>query len=392
MPKLTRSLPSLRRHKASGQAVVALSGRDHYLGPWGSKPAKREYERLIGEWLAAGRLLPAASNVIGTTVAELAAAYLRFAKSYYRKDGKPTGSMQRVRIVLRIMRQTYGRTEAAGFGPLALQAIQGRLVDDGKSRPYVNHLIEGIKRVFRWGVSQELVPPSVFQALATVPGLRRGRTDAREPQRIMPVAESIVDATLPQLPPAVADMVRLQRLTGCRPGEDCILRPCDVDRAGEVWAYRPASHKTEHHGRERIIFIGPKAQAILSPYLLRAADAHCFSPREAVEAQNAARREARQSPMTPSQSRRRRKRKPQRAPGDCYTVHSYGRAITRACEAAEVDVWMPNRLRHSAATEIRSRYGLEAAATVLGHAQANVTQIYAERDLTKAAAIMREVG
>lgn len=241
-------------------------------------------------------------------------------------------------------------------------------------------------------MSQELVPPSVFQALATVPGLRRGRTEAREPQRIAPVAESIVDATLPHLPRIVADMVRLQRLTGARPGEVCILRPCDVDRSGDVWAYRPASHKTEHHGRERIIFIGPKAQAILAPYLLRAADAYCFSPREAVEAQNAQRREKRQSPMTPSQSRRRRKRKPVRAPGDCYTVHSYGRAITRACDAAEVDVWMPNRLRHSAATEIRSRFGLEAAATVLGHAQANVTQIYAERDLTKAAAIMREVG
>ncbi|RIK74924.1 MAG: site-specific integrase [Planctomycetota bacterium] len=392
MPKLTRSLPSLRRHKASGQAVVTLSGRDLYLGPWGSRPAKREYERLIGEWLAAGRVLPAESNVIGTTVAELAAAYLRFAKGYYRKDGEPTGSLDRVKIALKTLRTLYGRTEAAAFGPLALQAIQGRLVADGKARSYVNHLVETIRRVFKWGVSQELVPASVFQALATVPGLRRGRTEAREPKPIMPVAESIVDATLPRMPPIVADMVRLQRLTGARPGEICILRPCDVDRSGDVWAYRPASHKTEHHGRERIIFIGPKAQAILAPYLLRAADAFCFSPREAVETKRAERREARQTPMTPSQSRRRRKRKPRRAPGDCYTFRSYGRAIARACTAAKVDVGMPNRLRHSAATEIRSRYGLEAAATVLGHAQANVTQIYAERDLTKAAAIMREVG
>jgi integrase len=43
-------------------------------------------------------------------------------------------------------------------------------------------------------------------------------------------------------------------------------------------------------------------------------------------------------------------------------------------------------------TEIRKRYGLEAAQVILGHASADVTQIYAERDLQKAVEIMREVG
>ena len=54
--------------------------------------------------------------------------------------------------------------------------------------------------------------------------------------------------------------------------------------------------------------------------------------------------------------------------------------------------WSPNRLRHSAGTEIRKRFGLEAAQVILGHASANVTQVYAERDLQKAVDIMREVG
>ncbi len=54
--------------------------------------------------------------------------------------------------------------------------------------------------------------------------------------------------------------------------------------------------------------------------------------------------------------------------------------------------WSPNRLRHSAGTEIRKRFGLEAAQVILGHASANVTQVYAERDLQKAVEIMREVG
>jgi site-specific recombinase XerC len=54
--------------------------------------------------------------------------------------------------------------------------------------------------------------------------------------------------------------------------------------------------------------------------------------------------------------------------------------------------WHPNRLRHTAATDIRARYGLEAAQVVLGHSRADVTQVYAERDLEKAREVMREVG
>jgi site-specific recombinase XerC len=54
--------------------------------------------------------------------------------------------------------------------------------------------------------------------------------------------------------------------------------------------------------------------------------------------------------------------------------------------------WGPNRLRHSAATEIRKQFGLEAAQVTLGHATADVSQIYAERDLSLAAEVMRKIG
>ena len=103
-----------------------------------------------------------------------------------------------------------------------------------------------------------------------------------------------------------------------------------------------------------------------------------------------------------------RKRKPKRRPGDRYDTNSYRRAIHRAVElvnrqrtkeAAEdgetpdlLEKWGPNRLRHAAATEIRKQFGLEAAQVALGHAQADVTQIYAERDLTLAAEVMRKIG
>jgi hypothetical protein len=90
MPRLSNSVPKYRKHKASGQAVVTLNGRDHYLGPQGSKASKREYDRLTGEWLENGRSLPTGqSNDI--TVAELLLRYWKFAEGYYRKNGKPTG-------------------------------------------------------------------------------------------------------------------------------------------------------------------------------------------------------------------------------------------------------------------------------------------------------------
>jgi len=44
-------------------------------------------------------------------------------------------------------------------------------------------------------------------------------------------------------------------------------------------------------------------------------------------------------------------------------------------------------LRHSRATDLRRLYGIEAAQTVLGHAELEVTQVYAERDAEAALAI-----
>lgn len=55
---MPRSLPSYRLHRPSQQGVVTLSGRDFYLGPYGTASSRAEYDRLIAEWLANGRRLP----------------------------------------------------------------------------------------------------------------------------------------------------------------------------------------------------------------------------------------------------------------------------------------------------------------------------------------------
>ena len=43
MPRLTKSLPKYRKHKASAQAVVTIAGRDIYLGPHGINTSKVEF-------------------------------------------------------------------------------------------------------------------------------------------------------------------------------------------------------------------------------------------------------------------------------------------------------------------------------------------------------------
>jgi len=89
------------------------------------------------------------------------------------------------------------------------------------------------------------------------------RTKARETEKVKPVAEAHVKAVLPHLAPQVRTMVQVQDLTGMRPQEIRNLRLCDLDTSGDVWAYTPYTHKTEHYGHVRRVAIGPKAQMLL---------------------------------------------------------------------------------------------------------------------------------
>ncbi len=393
MPKLNNATPKYCKHKATGQAIVTIAGRDHYLGPHGTKASRLEYDRLIGEWLASGRPNRQTSLHNDITVIELCRAYWKFAKPYYSKNGEMTSNVYHVKDCLRYLRRNYGHTQAEEFGPLALKALRAQMIEAGLARTYINENVSWIRRIFRWAASEELVSVTVHQSLMTVTGLRKGKSEARETDPVLPVADDVVEQTLTKLPGVVAAMVRFQRLTGCRPGEVCMLRPCDVETSGDVWAYRPESHKTEHHGRQRVIFIGPKAQEALRPYLLRDKAAYCFSPMDSERKRRDQQHEARATPLScGNRPGSNRKRKPRRTAGTKYTVDSYRRAIHRSCKRLGIRCWSPNQLRHAAATEIRREFGLEAAQVTLGHASADVTQVHAERDLRQAEAVALQVG
>jgi integrase len=400
VPKLVNRPPKYRHHKPSGQAVVTIHKRDHYLGPWRSKASKKEYGRLIAEFYARDRQPPPA-GADELTCEELVAAYLRHAKAWYQKNGEVTTEYECIKGSLRTFRALYGGTLAKDFGPLALKAVRHDMEqvrarkEGGKqyrlSRGVINGRVNRIRRMFKWAASEQLLPVEVYQGLATIEGLRKGRTDAREPEAVKPVSDAAIQQTLNRLPAVVADMVQFQRLTGCRPTEVCIIRPIDVNRSGDVWEYRPQHHKTEHRGKERLVLIGPKAQDVLRPYLLREAETYCFRPCDSEKRRLAERRANRTTPIRPDEGKKRKKVR--RRLTDRYNDDTYRNAVHNACDAAKVERWHPNQLRHTAATEIRRECGsAEAAQVILGHSRLNTTEIYAERDMSRAKQIMRQIG
>lgn len=323
----------------------------------------------------------------------------------------------------------YGDTAAAEFGPLTLKAVRQKFIDVGWCRSLVNQRIGRVRRMFKWAASEELVAVAVHQALATVQGLQCGRSGVRESKSIEAVADPVVDATLLFLNRHVRGLVEFQRLTGCRPGEACMIRRCDIDTGGETWLYKPAHHKTAWRGKTRTIAIGPKAQALLKQFFTPDINAYLFSPVRAVEELHAERGARRKTPRYASHMKRnvgKRKIDPKRIPAGVYDVNSYGHAIDRACDKAfppptplaqkegetvakwwarltlaqqtEVGAWRkahrwhPNQLRHTFATRVRKQHGLEAAQVLLGHSRADVTQVYAERNEELAVSVAAKIG
>ena len=95
--------------------------------------------------------------------------------------------------------------------------------------------------MFQHAGRNELVPMSHYRDLEAVGNLLEGRSDAREPDDVLPVDAEMLEATIDDLHPIIADMVRIQLLSGMRPGEVRNLRPCDIDRDGGIGKYTPAT-------------------------------------------------------------------------------------------------------------------------------------------------------
>ena len=382
--------PGYCHHKPTGQAYARFNGKTVYLGAYGSPESKQQYDRLKAEWLLNRHSKAFNPCPSGPTMAEVSLSYLAHAEEYY------AGSSEYVnlRLALRPVSELYATLAARDFGTVQFRACREWWLSDPKrTRQYANKQMKRLLRIVKWAVANGMMQTESYVAIKCVEPLKKGRTQAPEAKPVKPVADSLVDATIKILTPTLASMVRFQQLVGCRPGELVRITPSMVDRSGDVWKIELTEHKTAYRGKSRTLYVGPKAQAILRPYLLRGADDPCFSPKESESQRLAAKHEQRVTP--PNQGNRpgtNRTRKPKRQPGDQFTTGSYARAILYACKRAKLDHWHPNQLRHSAATNIRKEFGIDAASVILGHCSLDVTQVYAEKDAAKAEDVARRIG
>lgn len=411
-------IPSYRKHRQSGQAIVTLTDgfghrRDVLLGKYGSKESRVEYARVIAEWEASGKHLPA-TTAADITIAELINRFWPWVQQYYRHpDGSPTTEIQEFKLALRPLNHLYGRQAAKDFKPLSLKAVRQLLIDgyehpkygpqSALARGVINKRVNRMRRMFRWAVENDPLPGAVHQSLLAIEGLRQGRSEARETAPVLPVARSVVEETLPHLRPPVADMVRLQLESGMRPGELVIMRPIDIDMTGKVWLYRPQSHKGAYRGLTRVVPLGPTAQAIIRRHLTTDTQAYLFSPKQDDEQRQAERRGERKTPLWPSHLRAqaaKKKRKPKRRPKHCYCVASYARSIAKAIKlhndgkpAGEYILhWHPHQLRHTRALALKREAGLDVARAVLGHKCPAITEHYATLDIATASEVMARIG
>lgn len=314
-------------------------------------------------------------------VRDVCDAFLDYARSYYR-DG--SGEVSTCVIATRYFKDVHGDRCIGELVHTDMLLVRDAMLRNPKlSRTTINRYMQILsRRLMPWALDRGLIRAATKVELSQVAPLKRGRTTAHECPPVREASDALVEAACRELTPHVATMVRVHRLTGMRPGELCDMRREDIDRSTTPWIYRPPHHKNDWRGewgQPRVVLIGPRARALLEEVWGDERTGHLFSPAQSVAEWIQAKRAARKTPFYPCRDESYSRAKPgaMRRPGEKWTTSSYNDAIERACFRADVEKWSPNQLRHSFATEVRRRFGLEACRAMLGHSMgAAVTDRY----------------
>jgi integrase len=384
-----------KKPHASGQARVKVSGKTIYLGVWGSPESYAKYQALVEQFrlakLGQPILQPAIAPVHQPRVRDVLAAFLAAAESGERRTSK--GELIHFRHCQRAVEaSSLADRIAATFDADTLAALGHAMRGLDWGERHVARQLGRVRTVWRWAERKHLVPAGAWAHLRT---LQIGGGLISE---VPPVPEDDLAKTLPHLARIPRAIVETQLLTGARPGEILRLTPGMIHRSGvfafgrvrltlgKIWlADFGLSHKTGWRGHRKIILLGPQAQAVVRPFLDRAADAPLFSPREATAEYLASARRKDGKLVRQRISGKRR-------PGERYSIWTYEAAIERACKRAGVPKWNPGQLRHNAATRLCAEFGPEIARVVLGHRELQTTRNYVQDDLLRAAEAVEKAG
>ena len=384
MPKLSNRPP---QYKQCGKyAVVYIDGKRVFLGLYGSQESNIAYARALAE-RASPTLTPARGEK-DVTVKELAAAFLDHAKAML---AKPNYTHHKI-VVVEFLMKLYGDGILVDdFKPSCLKLVRQALINalnkQGKPRfcrGMVNSYVARIVRIFQWGVDEELVKSDTWAVLKAVKPLPEGYVGTFDHEEREDVADSVIKATLPFMPLTLQAMIKLQRLTGCRPSEIFKMTVGQIDRHSdpELWLYRLSQHKTKKKTkRKKIIPLSKIEQELIAPYLVgkKSTDA-VFSPRTAYQERYAG------------------KRAVPRKYSEFYNKDSYRQAVEYAVnrgnktlpEEEQIPSWTPYQIRHTAATAMEEESGLDEAQTLLDHSSAQTTKRYAHARLKKLKELARK--
>lgn len=120
--------PKYRYHKGSGQALVEIDGRRIYLGKFDTEESKEKYRRIVAEWLQQGHQIAAPQSIENRendlTIVELILAFIKYAETYYVKNGKQTDELNGLKAAFRPLKELYGHDFTHSFGPKQLKTVR----------------------------------------------------------------------------------------------------------------------------------------------------------------------------------------------------------------------------------------------------------------------------
>lgn len=348
-----RSLtPTLRKH-SNGNAYCKWRGIFHYFGPWRSPD--------MAKWKAFLRDIeqpeePVELPTTAVTIADLLAAYIKAKEEWY-SGPEHAENLNKYRFrwkhAFGPLLKLYGNTLVTDFGPKTFKQVRAKFVGNDRSRTYINDLACEIRLAFQWGVTEELVPISVFESIRLVKILRPGEfAGMPEGKEVKPVPIMTVRATLPFLAPPVAAIIELMTLTVSRPGEIAKMTAAQIDKNGPdgTWVYRPVKHKMSWKSKKRFLILNKEAQAILQKW---------WTPR---------------GPLFVNSRT-----------GEPYTTEQVRKAVDFACRRAGIPYWHPHQIRHEKYSEVSRQHGDTAAALLAGHSSTRMGERYDHSKVEKAA-------
>lgn len=360
-------LPRIGRH-SSGQARLTIRGKVHYLGEFGSPEADQRYRDICRRLLAKDPELLFPARTVDQkvlTVKELIDDWWRMVESagLYMKEGKPTSSRAGIRATLSQFNSFAGDLKLTTLRREHLIRWRTLLLERRDlTTAGINLKIATVRMVLQYGHDNGHVSDAGMHSLMLVKPLKRSaggdRDQLTRARRALTHEE--ITAILPHVSPAVAGMIRFQLLTGCRPGEACKLRLCDVDRspdgadAGD-WVFNVPFAKTSHLGKSTSYVLNQECQQLILSFA-KGPSNFVFTWR-----------------------------------GRRIDPNGYATAVSRACKKAGIAHWSPHELRHTTLTAVYERHGLQAACEIANHSSPTITARYLHPTKKARFAVAREL-